>query len=376
MNKIAKVLIIEDEPFVRSNIQQLLQLADFETVVAQDGNEGVELAKKEIPDLIICDVMMPKMNGYEVLEALREEQSTENIPLIFLTARADRSDFRQGMDLGADDYVAKPFTVDELLNAVNTRLEKRAAVQRHTERQLEELRSNITFSLPHELRTPLNGIMVSADLLKQLKDNIEAEELEEIAESILISAQRLNHLTQNFLLYAELEIISSNPEKVKFLRHPTAVSSVQPLLTELGMIKAQELEREADLKLDLKDAKVNMEERYLSKILDELIDNAFKFSPAGSWVEISSKIAEEMCIIEVRDRGRGMNPEQVEKIGAYMQFQRRMYEQQGSGFGLTLVKRIIELHGGKLNIKSVENQYTTVQISLPTIEDLQEYDFL
>ena len=123
-----KILVIEDEELVRENILELLDAEGFDTINASNGTIGVELAKKQKPDLIICDVMMPDIDGYGVLTILRQSLETSTIPFIFLTAKADKSDFRQGMNLGADDYLTKPYQPDELLGIIVTRLKKKQAI--------------------------------------------------------------------------------------------------------------------------------------------------------------------------------------------------------------------------------------------------------
>jgi len=130
-----KILIIEDEESVRENILDLLEAEDFETLAAANGRIGLDLAISEIPDLILCDMMMPELDGYGVLTALRQEPITATIPFIFLTAKSAKSDFRRGMDLGADDYITKPFTRAELLSAIMNRLEKYATLKRHLSAQ-------------------------------------------------------------------------------------------------------------------------------------------------------------------------------------------------------------------------------------------------
>lgn len=117
-----KILIIEDQPTMRRNVALMLQLEGYETCTAENGRLGLEVARRERPDLVLCDVMMPEMDGYGVVEALREDETFANTPFIFLTARADRQDVRVGMNLGADDYLTKPVVRDDLLAAVQTRL--------------------------------------------------------------------------------------------------------------------------------------------------------------------------------------------------------------------------------------------------------------
>jgi DNA-binding NarL/FixJ family response regulator len=120
-----KILIIEDEPAMRANLEDILELEGFAPLLAANGREGIRLARQEQPDLILCDVLMPDMDGHAVLEALRQDESTMRIPFVFLTAKGERGDVREGMELGADDYLIKPVHVDELLRAIDTRLERR-----------------------------------------------------------------------------------------------------------------------------------------------------------------------------------------------------------------------------------------------------------
>ncbi len=123
-----KILVIEDNPNVRENIQEILELEDFEPITAENGKLGFQLAQEQIPDLILCDVMMPEMDGYEVLSKLRSQGQTAHIPFIFLTAKADKSDVKKGIDLGANDYLTKPFTATQILNCIATQLENQQVV--------------------------------------------------------------------------------------------------------------------------------------------------------------------------------------------------------------------------------------------------------
>ena len=135
------ILLIEDNPEMRENTAEILELADYKVSTAANGKEGVALAKKEVPDLIICDIMMPELDGYGVLRMLGSNQETASIPFIFLTAKAEKSDFRKGMNLGADDYITKPFDDVELLDAIEMRLKKHAALQQDYENNAEGLQA-------------------------------------------------------------------------------------------------------------------------------------------------------------------------------------------------------------------------------------------
>ena len=124
------ILVVEDEENVRENILELLSAEGYSSYGAKDGEEGICLAKEKHPDLIICDILMPKLDGYKVLSVLTKETATARIPFIFLTAKTERDNMRKGMDLGADDYITKPFTRKELLQAIQIRLEKQVKLER------------------------------------------------------------------------------------------------------------------------------------------------------------------------------------------------------------------------------------------------------
>ncbi|HKX61894.1 MAG TPA: response regulator transcription factor [Verrucomicrobiae bacterium] len=133
-----QILIIEDQPVMRRNIQTILEMEDFKVVVAENGRKGVTMAQTVLPDLILCDVMMPELDGYGVLAALRENESTATIPFIFLTAKGEKTDLRTGMNLGADDYLAKPVSSDELIAAVQARFDRHRAHELRLEKKVDE----------------------------------------------------------------------------------------------------------------------------------------------------------------------------------------------------------------------------------------------
>lgn len=128
------ILLIEDDPVLRENTAELIELSGYHTITASNGKIGVEQALKTHPDLIVCDIMMPEMDGYTVIETLSKNPSTKGIPFIFLSAKTERQDIRKGMNLGADDYITKPFTEDELLSAIESRLAKMAIISEGSSR--------------------------------------------------------------------------------------------------------------------------------------------------------------------------------------------------------------------------------------------------
>ncbi|HEX2916107.1 MAG TPA: EAL domain-containing protein [Chloroflexia bacterium] len=150
-----KILVIEDEPPVQANILELLEAEGFEVIGAENGLVGVEKARTYRPNLVICDVMMPELNGYNVLATLRKHPETATIPFIFLTAKAEKADLRQGMQLGADDYLTKPFTRSELLGAISTRLSKHAAIAEHYAQEIKQAEEKLNSLIYYDNLTQL-----------------------------------------------------------------------------------------------------------------------------------------------------------------------------------------------------------------------------
>ncbi len=361
-NIVPRILVIEDEEPVRANLLDLLEAEGFSAFGAANGRLGVQAAQQSHPDLIICDIMMPELDGYEVLTTLRQQPDTATIPFIFLTAKTDNQ--RQSMLLGADDYLVKPYALAELLEAISVRLEKKAAFQRQSEQMLDVLRSNIAHSLPHELLTPLHVIMMAAEMLIEDYESLDPSQVKKMGERIHTSSKRLNRTIHNFLLYAELQMVETNSEKMNDWRSQFTKSS-RTLITETVMQITRYTSRSADLQLDLTEASVQISDERLKKIVEELADNAFKYSKTGSPVQITSRIEEDKLILTIRDQGRGMTTEQITGLGAYIQMERKLYEQQGTGLGFNLALKLAQLHGGDLKIESQPDQYTLVTAILP-----------
>jgi two-component system, sensor histidine kinase and response regulator len=358
------ILIIEDDRAVRESIQDCLEVNGFQILSAATGVRGVQLSQEHLPDLVLCDVQMPGIDGYDVLATLRQFTTTAMIPFIFLTAKNSRSDFRYGMELGADDYLTKPFTPQDLLRAVDARLGKQAVARAEAQRQLDHLRHSIALSLPHEFRTPITGILTAVELLRHSADD--PSQVRTLADSVQSSTERLYKMVQHFLLYADLEVTAHNPTGSP---PPPQGKTFDPcpLISVAATKLARNAGRSRDLELDLQSAEVALSEPNLLKILDALIDNAFKFSEPGTPVQISTTVAPTGLLLQIIDHGRGMTLDQIANLGAYMQFDRRRHEQQGSGLGLIIAKRLVELHGGQFRIQSIPHQRTTVQAILPLL---------
>lgn len=361
-----RILVIEDAYALRKDIVEMLQFEGFEVFGAENGQLGVEKAHETHPDLIICDIMMPVLDGFGVLQRLQQEQTLSTTPFIFLTARTDRMDMRQGMELGADDFLTKPFTAAELIRTVHARLHKVAAFEDVTLKQMDSLRGNIILALPHELRTPLHVILGFSDLLVSDADTMEGERVADMAGHINRAGLRLYHLIENFIIYAQTEVAQTDPNERRALSEGITLypkSAIETYAASRADQPQQGPSRRDDLYMHVGDVEaIQIGEDFLKKIIEEVTDNAFKFSTPGSPVHVRAAVEGESYMIQISDSGRGISHEHIASIGAYMQFERRVFEQQGAGLGLVVCQRLAQLNGGTLVIESALGQGTRVTI--------------
>ncbi|MBS1537016.1 MAG: response regulator [Bacteroidetes bacterium] len=359
-----KILVIEDEDLIREAINLILRVNGFEVFIAENGAIGIALAKEILPDLIVSDIMMPEKDGYQVLEALKNYPPTSSIPFLFLSAKADQSDIRQGMNLGADDYLTKPFEHDQLIAAVQTRLAKSEEIRKNAEKKLDDLRTNIAFSMPHEFLTPLNGILGISKMMKDNYDYLERADAMEMLDEITLSARRLQRVTENFLFYTRLEILANDLSTMGELLD-SLTHSAEELIMDAVTKKATAFNRHEDVTINVTDSPINIVPIYFLKAVEEIIDNAFKFSEIGTPVLIKGEKINGKFILKIYNKGRGMTAEQIANIGGYQQFERKQYEQQGNGLGLVIAQKIMDLQGGTFSIESIPNDYTTIIIKIP-----------
>ncbi|KAA3606244.1 MAG: hybrid sensor histidine kinase/response regulator [Calditrichaeota bacterium] len=358
-----KILVIEDEKMTAKSLVKILEKANYIVSLAYDGLEGIEKIKEEEFDLVISDIAMPKKDGYQVLEEVRKNPTTLDLPFIFLTSQDIAQNVQAGNVLGADDFITKPFQKDELLAVIKNRLERHSA---HV-KQLDDLRMNLSFILPHELRTPLTSIIGFGQLLSEPAMLPKPDEVAKIGKTVYRSGIRLFRLVENHLLYLNLKISESLPEKRKFWQQGI-IYNTKFLLKNTIEAKAKEHNRLEDLELRLTDYVVKISEVNLKKITEEIVDNAFKFSQKGAKVKVESEVDQENFLIKISNEGREMTTEQIAEIGAFMQFDRPRYEKPGCGLGLEIAKILINFNEGNLKIES-ENSLTTVTVKIPLAKE-------
>ncbi|EAW37975.1 EAL domain-containing response regulator [Lyngbya sp. PCC 8106] len=211
-----KILVIEDDKQVQENIQVILELEDFDVIVARDGQSGLEKAIASSPDLILCDIMMPQMDGFEVLSALQSIEATSNIPFIFLTAKSDRDDLRQGMELGADDYLTKPFTPKELLKAIQIRLDKKEKYQQKYTQTIQEISEQVEHQLHYDQVTELpNRLSLREQFNQRLAQSQFIASNTQMLPIFCLSLDRFNQIQKNLGYNFSDQLLKAFVERVK-----------------------------------------------------------------------------------------------------------------------------------------------------------------
>ncbi|MCX6154350.1 MAG: hybrid sensor histidine kinase/response regulator [Candidatus Kapabacteria bacterium] len=360
-----RILIIDDADFIIESTSTLLRFEGYEVFTASEGLTGVEAAFMHKPDLILCDISMPGMDGYGVLEQIRSNPLTENTPFIFLTAFTEKADMRQGMEKGADDYIIKPYTLSELVAAINAQWNKSSRIERQLQEKIEEVGRNVTYALPHEFRTVLNQVVGSAKYLRNSSTEIQADEIVEIADDVISSASRLLRITENFLAIVRIQSFEINTDIRRQLRSSRTDEPCAMIMDIVPLI-GDKYGRRDDIYIEdyVEQIYIEIATDSFHKIIDELVDNALKFSHKGSKVILKAWTENNKLFFLIQDFGRGMSNTQIGNVGAYIQFERTIYEQQGVGLGLVIAKRLVELHDGDFDIHSIEGEGTKIVFTL------------
>lgn len=350
---IYKILVIEDDHNLRNNISELLAAEGYEVECAENGRIGLEKARKSYPHLILCDIMMPQLNGFEVLLELHKDPGTASIPLIFLTAKVEMENLRHGMKLGADDYLFKPFDINELLDAVKTRLKKSEI----NNQKIKDFQEQIAHKIPHELRTPLIPILGFSEMIEEEED---VNQIKEMVKLMGKSGKLLHGRIEKFIKYSEL-LMKDESSFITSSRTSIKEEIVSYFIKKIpGDLKPAER-----TKIKVEPSTLPVNETYLEIMIVELIENGLKFSDADKCVIFKSYKNNSDYKICIKDNGKGMTENEIRSITAFKKFGENQISEHGLGLGLALVQKITELHGGYLTIASEPHNYTTCEVTIP-----------
>ncbi len=362
-----QILIVEDDLAMSSGIRDVLEMNGYRVQLAENGVEGLKMLELFRPDLIISDIMMPEMDGFEFLEQVRRHPRWAAVPFIFLTAKGQRPDIRAGKQLGADDYLVKSVDLEDLLVVVRAKLDRALTIQQQSRREMDDLKRNLLNMLSHEFRTPLTYITGYVDLIQE--GEWSAEDLQKFLGRIKGGSNRLNRLVEDFLLLVRFETDDARQayimDKGPFNNWTGLVTRVFDRQREAATTRQVALEHQIEPNLPL----IEVHEGYLESAVMRLVDNGIKFSKHTGghvWVNVAAD-GDRVCCT-VKDDGMGIPADEVGKIfDRFHQINRQRIEQQGAGIGLAIVKNITDLHQGEMTCASTEGVGTEFTIRLPLL---------
>lgn len=356
-----QILVIDDELNVVNMLQINLEAEGYDVATAYNGREGLDRIRSVRPDLVICDVMMPEMDGFELCRLIREDDATASIPFIFLTAKSDMPEKIDGFNAGADDYMTKPFNLDELIarvNAILVRVERIRAdnqdVFHTTSQDLNRLSSLgiLAASIAHEVRNQLTTLVNSAEMMRFTKNESRRDQY---SDTVVSQVDRINQTICAMLNFAK--------------RQETVYEPQQPgLIVEdaLDLTRPRVLSQDVTVDTQIPDdlPLVSADRQQICQVLINLIINATQAVEKGGRVEVRVVEVDHHIEIQVSDNGCGMPKDIQDTI--FEPFISTKGQSGGIGLGLYISKEIVEAHKGVILVESTEGQGTCFTIRLPT----------
>lgn len=345
----ATVMIVDDNVENLHLIGKILNEEGYHVSFAKSGKQALEMVKVVCPDLILLDVMMPEMDGFETGEKLKELDKNGETPIIFLTAKTEKEDIVKGFDVGAVDYITKPFNIHELLARVRTHLQLKFS-QKTVVKQRNEL-EEITHILCHDLANPLHAITCSIQNAKKSPRMLKRFQTEQYQENLLASALQGEDIIR---LVRELRSMDAGNMGLSL----SSINLKEALNESFRTLESQFSDKSIQLIVDVEDSVNIVVEKisFVSSVINNLLTNAIKFSHPGSDVIVKAQVEEKNVIITIKDFGVGI-PQQMQKtLFTINKSKIRLGTngEQGTGFGMSLVKKFVTLYGGEIFISSKE----------------------
>ncbi len=351
------ILIVDDEPANQKVLASTLKKKGYSIILADNGMQALEVLKTKKPHLILLDIMMPGMDGFEVCQKIKTEDNTKDIPVFFLTAHSETEKVVKGFQLGAVDYITKPFNSEELITRVQTHLKLKAIE--------EELKaSNATkdkfFSIiAHDLGNLFNGLIGVSRILTE--DDVPINNTDEFLQIILQSSQKGFDLLQNLLEWSRVQTGKLNA-------HPITLNFENLAKYNIQLLFNQAKQKNIKLVSHIKPLSVFADEYMLNTVIRNLLANAIKFTPENGLVEIYATEKDTLVEISIKDTGVGITQETIEKMFKIdvHQSTKGTAGEKGTGLGLILCKEFVEKNGGIIGVDSEVGKGSRFYIQLQT----------
>ncbi|WP_421919804.1 hybrid sensor histidine kinase/response regulator [Marinifilum sp.] len=351
--KIPTVLVVDDNPNNLKIVALTLRELHFKIVIATNGKNALNLVERTQPDLILLDVMMPKMDGFEVCKILKSDPKNKNLPIIFLTAVGEKSKIVKGFELGGVDYITKPFNKEELIIRIKTHLElkfTRDELQKTTDHlsELNELKDKMFSVIGHDLRSPLGNIKMTLDLLSKGLFEYNSTDYKETMSTLVQSSEEVSELLENLLGWAK-------SQSGILLYHPEDISVNNLIESTYFMFKGNFTHKNISFETSFQEnLNVHTDAYMLKMIIKNIISNAIKFTPNGGNVKLHAKAINGDVNIVISDNGVGIPPKDIPKL-----FDEKEHVstygtngESGSGLGLKVANGFAKKINGRILIES------------------------
>jgi len=378
------ILIVDDNSVSIRMLVHVLKKKDYELAISKNGSQALTMLEDIQPDLILLDIMMPDLDGFKVCRTLKDNPRTKEIPIIFLTAKEETEDLVQAFELGAVDYVTKPFNGLELLARVQTHLdlkfardtqkellikleEKLIEIKEKNEKleELNKIKKEFIGMAAHDLRNPLGVIKVTSEylLISDLNDNLSEEQIDllrEINTSSEYMRDMLNELLDITAIESgQLKLEIKVEDYITFLKHIIKLN--KPLADR----------KEISLELDVNDIipPMSFDRNKITQVLNNLITNAIKFSWPDTEITVEVRKEQDYIITGIIDQGQGIPSDEINNM--FKPFQKTSVKatagERSTGLGLAITKKIVEGHGGKISVESLVGKGTKFSFTLPVV---------
>lgn len=361
------VLVVDDVP---ENLDILVELLGelYEVIVATDGASALEILNQQRIDIVLLDIMMPDIDGFEVCARVKADPNLTDIPVIFVSAMDETVDKLRGLELGGVDYITKPFQPEEVLARTKThltlyRLHKESEVARLLAERANEVKSRFIAAMSHELRTPLSAILGFDELLLSEGFGPLNEKQRRYADLIQNNAEQLIGLVNNVL-----DIAQADTGRMElFLEELSLDNAIQ---LPIDLVSSHAHKKGVTIHLDANIETFHADEKKIRQVMLNLLDNAIRFTEAETTINVEAKRDNGLVRISVQDHGPGIQEKKRESIFAdFGTFEDPGDEySMGTGLGLPLVRRLVQMHGGRIGLDTEVGEGTTIWFTLPQPE--------
>ena len=360
-----KVLIVDDTPMNLSILEEILE-KDYLISIAQSGQQALGITEKFLPDLILLDVNMPGIDGFETCRELKSREDTRNIPVIFITARVEPEDVIRGFKEGGVDYITKPFNHSEVIERVQTHLKiKQLIMQLESKndqlKELNELKNSFLGMASHDMRNYLSAIRGYSQILKEDKEELPEETQDQFLDFIYKSSENMLKMVNDLL---DVSIIESG--KLQLDLQPESFKNLieHHIMINQFFADKKSIRLQSDLS-DIPECRVDANK--IGQVIDNLISNAIKFSESGTTISINLKEQGGNLNFSVKDEGPGISAEDQAKLFQHFQklSARPTAGESSSGLGLAISKKMVQAHNGQLNVTSQLGSGTTFWFEIP-----------